>query len=94
MKYTYEQMWDDTSNIVEKYGWELQDILELSDHYEVTIYNYKYETEAQFAIDIESRTVSDCYVSGGGDKAWLYDKAEIVLFHLKHIWLDFDKAMP
>lgn len=94
MKYTYEQMWDDTSDIVEKYGWELHDIEDKSDHYIVTIYNYEFETEVQFVVENDTRMVTDCYINGGGNKSWLYDKVDNVIFQLKHMWLEFDKAIP
>lgn len=89
--YTYEDMWNDTQDILDKYYWDLKDIETWDDGGKAIFYSSRYGVEAEYTITYPNY-ISDCYIINVDRKVWL-DEMERAIGQLNLIWNAIDNAM-
>ena len=90
-EYTYDEMWEDTQDILDKYYWELDDIETYDNMGIAKFHSTRYGVHAEYTIEYKNY-YSDCYITDVDYKTWLDDMINVV-GQLRHIWHDINDAM-
>ena len=90
-EYTYEEMWDDTQNILDKYSWELRNVETTDDGWGMAeLASRRFFIKAIYYVDPNRNT--SCSITQAANLE--LDEMEIAVDQLKHICDDLDNAMP